>query len=57
MDVCEHCSNYEYDDETAQYSCAVSLDMDEYEAFLVGGARECPFYDPGGEYAIVRKQN
>ena len=57
MTSCELCANYEYDDETAQYACAVSLDMDEYDAFLRGNYRDCPYYDPGGEYALVRKQN
>ena len=54
---CESCGNYEYDEESEQYVCGVSLDMDEFEAFLSGSVRDCPYYDPGDEYSIVRKQN
>lgn len=57
MDPCENCANYEYDEEQECYTCAVELDMDEYEAFISNRRSRCPYYDPGDEYSIVRKQN
>ena len=57
MSNCELCSNYSYDEQTETYACGVELDMDEYEAFLTGRFSRCPYYDPGDEYSIVRKQN
>ncbi len=52
---CEMCLYYAYDDEYDEDVCTVSLDMDEYEHLVSGGA--CPFFRPGDEYTIVRKQN
>ena len=52
---CEKCLYYAYDDEYDEDVCTVSLDMDEYEHLVSGGA--CPFFRPGDEYTIVRKQN
>ena len=57
MQNCELCANYVYDGDADCYSCAVELDMDEYEAFLSGRFSRCPYYGPGDEYTIVRKQN
>lgn len=52
---CDECLYYEYDEEYDDYTCVVSLDMDELERVSTG--RGCPFYRPGDEYTIVRKQN
>ena len=52
---CDECLYYEYDEEFDDYTCVVSLDMDELEHVSTG--RGCPFYRPGDEYTIVRKQN
>ena len=49
--------NYEYDEQFDEYCCGVSLDMDEAEGFMLGRTKSCPFYRPGDEYTIVRKQN
>ena len=54
---CEECLNYAYDEEYDEYYCGVDLDMDEAEAFLGGTNKSCPFYRPGDEYTIVKKQN
>lgn len=54
---CENCLNYEYDEEYDEYYCGVTLDMDEAARFLHGDTAACPFYRPGDEYTIVRKQN
>ena len=54
---CEMCLNYEYDEEYDCYHCSVDLDEDEAERFMTYSYRQCPYYDPGDEYSIVRKQN
>ncbi len=54
---CEECVFYAYDEETDEYLCTAPMDMDEAEALLRGGTKACPFYTPGDEYSIVRKQN
>lgn len=40
---CESCMNYEYDE-------------DEMYRFVRGEFRDCPYYQFGDEYQIVRKQ-
>ena len=57
MTNCEDCANYTYNEESDTWDCCMSLDMDEYEAFLTGRFTACPYYDPGDEYSIVRRQN
>ena len=58
--LCETCMNLYYDEEYEEWACAVSDNMDEDDlaALLLGGReRPCPYYRPGDEYTIVRKQN
>ena len=52
---CEECLYGEYEDEYGELVCAVSLDMDELAR--VSSGEGCPFFRPGDEYTIVRKQN
>ena len=54
---CESCLNYEYDEEYDSYYCSVDLDMDEAERFMTYNSGACPFYNPGDEDSIVKKQN
>lgn len=55
-DLCESCMNYEYDEEYECYTCMMELDEDEMSRFLSGNYRECPYYQQGDEYRIVRHQ-
>lgn len=55
-DHCEECMHYTYDDEYECYSCEMDLDQDEMEQFMRGNFKNCPFYEYGDEYKIVRKQ-
>lgn len=55
--MCEYCINYEYDDEFEEYTCIIDMDEDEYERMAYMKDRGCPYYPPGDEYTIVRKQN
>ena len=53
---CDNCMNYEYDDEYECYSCSANLDEDEMYRFMSNNCGACPYYRPGDEYTIVRKQ-
>lgn len=57
MTMCEECINYEYDEDYDCMMCSVDMDMDETESVMNDPGRGCPFYTPGDEYTIVRKQN
>jgi hypothetical protein len=48
--------NYEYDDDYECYVCTQDLDEDEMVRFVQGDFRECPYYQMGDEYRVVRKQ-
>lgn len=54
---CEDCNNYVYDDEYDCYNCEMNLDEDEYVKFMSSSFFNCPYYESGDEYKIVRKQN
>lgn len=54
---CEECINYEYDEEYECYVCLANLDEDDMFRLMNGNFKECPFYRPGDEYTIVKKQN
>ncbi len=53
---CEQCNNYVYDEDYECYTCEMDLDEDEMAGFLAGTFWDCPYYRPGDEYLIVRKQ-
>ena len=54
---CEMCMYYSYDEDYFCYVCEKDLDCDDLERFYADRNSECPYYRPGDEYAIVRKQN
>ncbi len=53
---CEYCRNYAYDEEWDCYICQVNLDEDEMARFLSYQEYECPYYQSGDDYSIVRHQ-
>ena len=53
---CEDCAYYVYDDYYECYICEINLDEDEMYRFIKGDFKECPYYQFGDEYQIVRKQ-
>ena len=55
-DGCDTCANYVYDEEYEYYVCEADLDEDEMAAFLLSHEFQCPYYQNGDEYRIVRKQ-
>ncbi len=54
--MCESCLNYEYDEEYGYY-CIIDMDEDEIQRIGYYSQKGCPYYHPGDEYTIVRKQN
>ncbi|MCR5390309.1 MAG: DUF6472 family protein [Lachnospiraceae bacterium] len=56
MDKCNLCMNYEYDEEFDCYSCTMELDQDDMEHFIRGETHECPYFQQGNEYQIVKHQ-
>ena len=56
MTKCESCVFYQYDENYDDYVCDMDLDEDEMVRFLSGRDFACPYYQPGDEYRIVRKQ-
>ena len=54
--ICDTCANYMYDEEYEYYVCVKNLDEDEMYRFMKGEFRDCPYYQFGDEYQIVRKQ-
>lgn len=53
---CDYCSNNIYDEELNYYVCDMNLDEDEMARFVSGNYRDCPYFQMGDEYKIVRKQ-
>ena len=53
---CECCGNYVYDDDYGYYVCEMDLDEDEMRLFIQGQLRNCPYFQYGDEYRIVRHQ-
>ena len=56
MSQCDTCAYNEYDEEYEYYVCTKNLDEDEMYRFIKGEFRDCPYYQFGDEYSIVRKQ-
>lgn len=57
MDVlCENCANYAYEEEYEEYICMVSIDEDDYVRMSGDSHFQCPYFQNGDEYKIVRKQ-
>ncbi len=54
---CDYCLNFQWDEELEEDICAVDMDEDEYIRLLERHYKECPYFRPGDEYTIVRKQN
>ena len=53
---CEYCGNYVYDEDYGYYVCEMDLDEDEMARFMTGTFHDCPYFQYGDEYRIVKKQ-
>ena len=57
-DPCEYCLNNQQDEYGSCYCAEGSaLDEDEMDRYLSHTTLSCPYFEPGDEYKIVRKQN
>lgn len=54
---CTSCLYFEYDELADEDVCTLSLDEDEYAAFLHRRSVGCPYYRAYDEYMTVKKQN
>lgn len=53
---CEDCFHYDYDEELDAFVCEMDLDEDEMVRFLASSVDACPFYHPGDDYTLAKKQ-
>ena len=53
---CDGCLYYTYDSVLDEYLCTAYLDEDEFYC-LTQRTGPCPYYRPGDDYALVRRQN
>ncbi len=56
MSSCDTCVFYIYDEDYETYCCDVDIDEDDFFRLQSRNFRECPFYHPEDEYAVVRHQ-
>ncbi len=54
---CDLCVYGEYDTDTGDLICQISMDQDEYIRYQVTDAKHCPYFEWEDEYHLVRKQN
>lgn len=55
-DLCDSCNFLVYDEDYECYICDMDLDEDDMVKFMQGNTRECPYYQNGDEYRVVRHQ-
>ena len=53
---CDSCNNFVYDEDYECYTCEMDLDEDEMGKFFSSTLDNCPYYRPGDEYLVVRRQ-
>ena len=53
---CEYCCYLVYDEDMEEYVCDVNMDEDDYGKLMQNGFRECPYFNDGDEYKVVRHQ-
>lgn len=53
---CDECAHYYYDEEYEEYLCMVNMDEDDYVRLMTNERMECPYFQNGDEYRVVRKQ-
>ena len=56
MSMCEECTYYTYDEDLEEYVCDVDMDEDDYGTLMQKGFKDCPYYQNGDEYLVVRHQ-
>ncbi len=54
--MCDSCAYFSYDEEYEEYVCDMDMDEDDYSRLLESKFRQCPYYQDGDEYKVVRHQ-
>ncbi|MBQ9333555.1 MAG: hypothetical protein IJS12_04400 [Lachnospiraceae bacterium] len=54
--MCDECAFYIYDEDMEEYVCDADMDEDDYGALMREGFKQCPFFQNGDEYLVVRHQ-
>ena len=53
---CQDCWYYDYDKEYDEIFCQIDLDEDEVYRIMISPSRRCPYFRPGDEYTLARRQ-
>ncbi len=53
---CDICMNYAYDEEYECMMCTVDMDEDELYSLSARKFRSCPYFRPGDDYTVVKRQ-
>ena len=53
---CDTCAYLAYDEDDDSWYCSIDMDEDDYARLMSGATRDCPFWQNGDEYAVVRHQ-
>ena len=53
---CSSCALYCYDEEYGDYLCDADMDEDDLYRSYSDSHTQCPYYQNGDEYAVVRRQ-
>lgn len=56
MAACEMCAYYIYDEEYEEYVCDINMDEDDLYRLISSHYRECPYFQSGDEYEVVKHQ-
>lgn len=57
MNGCEQCLYGEWDEAWGETTCNALWDEDVAARMREGQYAQCPYFRPGDDYAIVRRQN
>lgn len=53
---CEDCYYYDYDEALDAYVCYMDIDEDELYHICTDPRHICPYFRPGDEYTLARRQ-
>ena len=53
---CDTCALYAFDEDDQEYYCTADMDEDDAAALAMGQYKDCPFWQNGDEYRVVRHQ-
>lgn len=54
--LCDTCNNLVYDEDIEGYVCDMDMDEDDLAQVYFHHYRQCPYYQNGDEYQVVKHQ-